>query len=186
MKNQRASLARDCLRRVTFGLLLWALAGAVPAQSAQRVAHKDDSTLHFKQNLACAIWPHCALPASPVFPNPIDHGTLVTLELPPGDYLVNAKLSAFANNGTNYMNVECALVDSASPTPLEYSSFDGTAQQTLFLQTAVSIRARHGGGVRVGCRAFGFQPDGTSLVDVRVWNVQLTALSVGSIRRSYQ
>lgn len=186
MREQRTSFALDGLRRIALGLLLWALAGLVPAQAAERDARRDDSTLHFKQNLACAVWPHCPLPASPVFPNPIDHATLVSLQLPPGDYLVNAKLSAFANNGTTYMNVECALIDSSQPVPLEYSSFDGTAQQTLFLQTALSIRSRHGGGVRIGCRAFGFQPDGISLVDVRVWNVQLTALSVGTIRRSFQ
>jgi hypothetical protein len=176
--------ARTVAALTCFLLLACATAGAV-AQSLATPGLGERPALHFKQNLACAVALHCQIPASPVFPNPNDYTTLATLSLPRGDYLVTSKLSAFIAGGTTGMIFECALVDAATSTPMDYSSFDGFSEQTLFLQTALTIRAREGGSVRIGCRAFGFKPDG-SLVDMHVWNVNIAALSVGTIRQEFQ
>lgn len=151
-----------------------------PTSSADAV-RRDGPALYFTQNRACLSAPNCQIPGSPYFPNPSDYTTLATLTLPEGDYLVTSKLSAFAAGGTTYVNFECALLDVAGGAPLDYSSFDGVAEQTLFLQTPLSLRSRAGGMVRIGCRAFGFQPDGR-LVDMHVWNVNLAAIAVGSVR----
>jgi len=156
-----------------------AASGAVSPRQGKPA--KEGPDLFFKSNQACLVAPHCQIPASSVFPNPNDYTTLATLSLPSGSYLVTAKLSAFAASGTLYVNFECAILDSTSPTPRDYSSFDGTAEQTLFLQTPVTFRGWGGGTVRVGCRAFGFQPDGVNLVDMHVWNANIAALQVGSV-----
>jgi hypothetical protein len=36
--------------------------------------------------------------------------------------------------------------------------------------------------VKVGCRAYGFAPDGKTLVDMEVWNVNIAAIQVGIVR----
>jgi hypothetical protein len=182
MLQPRLSWGGRGLRTTLWACLLSATATVAWAQTAA----KDGPVLYFKQNQACLSAPNCQIPASPVFPNPNDYTTLATLTLPPGDYLVTSKLSAFAAGGTSYVNFECALLDLANPAPLDYSSFDGWAEQTLFLQTPLSIRAHRGGTVRIGCRAYGFQPDGVTLVDMHVWNVNIAALSVGQIKQGFQ
>ena len=138
------------------------------------------SPLYFKQNTNCSTWPNCQIPASATFPNPNAYTKLVSLTVPPGNYLVTSKLSAFAAGGTSYVNFECALLD-ANDAPLDYSSFDGTAEQTLFLQSPLSITVSGGHAVHIGCRAYGFLPNYTGLVDMHVWNVNLAAQRVGPL-----
>jgi hypothetical protein len=169
---------------VALFVLAASVSGIAQAQEASARPGKPTrggADLFFKSNQACLVSPHCQIPASSVFPNPNDYTTLTTLALPAGSYLVTAKLSAFAATGTLYVNFECALLDSTGKDPKDMSSFDGTAEQTLFLQAPVSFHSWAGGTVRVGCRAFGFQPDGVSLVDMHVWNVNIAALQVGSV-----
>lgn len=182
------------LRRVAMSVGLAVLAGGAFAQAAGSTSFsppiataggREAPILYFVQNRTCLSAPNCQIPGSPYFPNPNDYTTLARLTLPEGDYLVTSKLSAFAAGGTTYVNFECALLDTGSAVPLDYSSFDGVAEQTLFLQTPVSFHLRSGGSVRIGCRAFGYQPDGR-LVDMHVWNVNLAAIAVGSIRPSLQ
>jgi hypothetical protein len=138
MLQPRLSWGGRGLRTTLWACLLSATATLAWAQTAA----KDGPVLYFKQNQACLSAPNCQIPASPVFPNPNDYTTLATLTLPPGDYLVTSKLSAFAAGGTSYVNFECALLDLANPAPLDYSSFDGWAEQTLFLQTRLERQHR--------------------------------------------
>jgi len=168
---------------------------ALGQSTGARVARDFDSsdssngapTLYFSQNVACTIAPNCAIPASSVFPNPNDYTTLATLALPEGDYLLSSKLGAIPMNaivgGTNfgYFNFECALVDIASNAPLDYSSFDGLFRDGVVLQAPVSFHKRTGGNVRVGCRVYGFGGDG-SPIDVRVWNVNISAIAVDVVK----
>jgi hypothetical protein len=149
---------------------------------ANDLPHADNgpSQLFFKENKACLVPPNCQIPASAVFPNPNDYTVLATLTVPDGSYLVTSKLSAFAANGTNYVNFECALIDGWSGNRLDMSSFDGTAEHTLFLQAPVSFNTGSGGNIKIGCRAHGFQPNG-SLVDMHVWNVNIAAMKVRSV-----
>jgi hypothetical protein len=170
------SLEEEPMLRLGLAVMLITFGGSNFAQAKET----KKGTLFFSTNEACLAPPNCQIPASNVFPNPNDYTTLATLTLPEGDYLVTAKLSAFANGGTSYVNFECAIEDPVNHSPKDMSSFDGTAEQTLFMQTPVSFSTGSGGMVRVGCRAYGFKYDGT-LVDMHVWNVNITAIPVSAV-----
>ena len=170
--RSHATLAR------TLTVMLLSMAGGAVAQTPPG---PPSSVLYYKQNTACLASPYCSIPASPVFPNPDNYTKLVSLALPRGTYLVTSKLSAYAWGGTAYVNFECALLSEADA-PVDFSSFDGTWQQTLFLQAPLTVTAAGGGSVHLGCRAFGFARDGQTLVDMRVWNASLAAVRVGSIQ----
>jgi hypothetical protein len=148
--------------------------------SNMAIADDGSSKVYFKENKTCLVYPNCQIPGSPVFPNPNDYTTLAALTVPDGSYMVSSKLSAFAANGTTYVNFECALLDESNNSALDMSSFDGTAEQTLFLQAPISFSTGSGGIIRIGCRAFGFQLNGT-LVDMHVWNVNIAATKVRSV-----
>jgi hypothetical protein len=164
------------MHRIIVGCTFFMIANLANADGRGESAAQ---ALYFKQNSTCLIAPHCQIPASPVFPNPDSYKKLVTLTLSRGNYLVTSKLSAFPNGGTSYVNFECALLD-ANDLPIDFSSFDGVYEQTLFLQAPLSIEVNAESVVHIGCRAFGFLPDSSALVDMHVWNVNLAALRVGS------
>jgi len=187
------------LRRLVGGLcaltLLWSI--GAPAESQVDSASSADGDaavrgsrggpmLYYKQNAACLVAPNCQIPGTATYPNPNNYTTLVTLDLPRGSYLIRSKLSAFGQDASGFFVFECALVDVAGDTPLDSSSFAGLFQRTLFLQMPITFTNHAGGSVRVGCRASGVGADGVTLIDMHVWNVDITATAVGSVKMRYQ
>lgn len=172
-----ASVAAITRHTITATLALFACINIAHGQVPGQPGH---SPLYFKQNKACMSPPNCRIPASAVFPNTDPYTSLASLTLPPGNYLVTSKLSAFAAGGTSYVNFECALLDS-NDAAFEYSSFDGIWEQTLFLQAPYVVVGNDGNTVQIGCRAYGFLPDHSALVDMHVWNVNIAAVRVGPL-----
>lgn len=149
---------------------------------------KRAPALLFKSNPVCLSGGGCHIPAYihdpsvPFFPNLNAYTTLVELTLPDGDFLVTAKLSAFPNGGAAWFIFECALSNKAGP-DIDYSSFDGTYQQTLFFQTPVSFKTGSGGTMMVGCKSTGYKDHwgGDQNVDMLVWSVNIAAIRVGTV-----
>jgi hypothetical protein len=144
----------------------------------------------------CHIPPYIHAPWVPFWPNLNPYTKLVELTLPDGDYLVTAKLSAYAVEGAAWFLFECALYDERFYDPnnpndpafslnpgVDQATFDGTYHQGLFFQTPVSFQTGSGGTMIVGCKSTGYKDywGGNQHVDMFVWNVNVAAIRVGTV-----
>lgn len=107
--------------------------------------------------------------------------TLKTLTLPQGSYFVETKVDAYSmDTSASGYNLTCVLEDAATHSPATYAGRTGSWENIIYLQVPVSFGSS-GGTVRVGCRALGFKSDGVTPVELIVWSVSISALTVGSV-----
>jgi hypothetical protein len=114
--------------------------------------------------------------------------TLKTLTLPQGSYFVETKVDAYSMDTSNSgYNLTCVLEDAllagrswSAHSQATYAGRTGPSENVLYLQVPVSFGST-GGTVRVGCRALGFKSDGVTPVELIVWSVSISALTVGSV-----
>ena len=142
---------------------------------------------------ACQI-PNCFMNSTGLgYPNPVPYTDFATLTLPPGNYLLNGKLSAYTNSPLNYGNLECYM-GTLNDVPSDWWNFtdyssvaysSGGQQHVVSMVLAVKVTAPR--TMHIGCKLAGFYYDSQNQqlsIQLGVWGVRLIAERVGHVSQS--
>jgi hypothetical protein len=114
-------------------------------------------------------------------PDPPHEIAVASLNLPPGNYLVSAKLSEWNPGDAAWGDLECVLGNPADPGHADYSSVGlGGAEKVLTLQIPVTATGRRT-TIAFACHIYGVKTDGTTPATAFIWGAKIYAVRVGSI-----
>jgi hypothetical protein len=116
------------------------------------------------------------------YPNDGPYTEIASLTLPAGPYLVLGKLSTYARTSIIAGDLECVLGIAGGAN--DYSSVglapvDGGEKMLSMMTPVAAVGA--GTTVRLGCKLYGTQADGSSLIRARIWGAKIIAIRVASV-----
>ena len=184
--------------RMVVGMLFIAVSRLASAQvpntftqgTTARAAEVNENFAYLSARVSRVYWqksPTCDSPCtmtatSLTYPNPTAHTAMATLTLPAGSYLVSGKLSTYAYSQIELGDLECVLgVEGGAE---DYSSV-GLApllggEKVLGMEIPV-VTTGASTTVRLACRLYGTNTDGTTPIVARVWGAKIIALQVASV-----
>jgi hypothetical protein len=116
------------------------------------------------------------------YPNDTAYTEIATLALPAGSYLVLGKLSAYSRTSIIAGDLECVLGVAGGANDYSSIGLAPLAGGEKMLGMTVPIAAVGASTtVRLGCRLYGTQADGTSLIRAQLWGAKIIAVRVASI-----
>lgn len=162
-----------------------------PSVRAQSHPQNDPGRMGADVYATTACWtPNCFMTSTGFgWPNPVAYTDLATLTLPPGNYLLHGKLSAYTSSRVNWGNLECFMgTEKDRPGDwwnfTDYSSvgYNSDGQQhVVSMVLAVKLTAPR--TMQLGCKLAGFYFDSQGQqvpIQLGVWGVRLIAERVGS------
>jgi hypothetical protein len=166
--------------------------------SSARAQNQNDQGAGTSVYATTACWvPNCYMTATGLgYPNPVPYETFAKLTLPPGNYLIHGKLSAYTNSPVIWGNLECYMgLDAYGVTvpadwwnftdysSVAYSSGYSSDQKVVSMVLTVKLTAPST-TVGIGCKLAGWYYDSQgnqASFQVGVWGVRLIAERIGSV-----